>query len=87
MQPDHYNSLFFLADRLSHDKIKRCPEAIAYYTGCIALRPDHIFAYMSRAECHEKLGQLDEAEADYSAAIAAAPDEETRIDADRKSVV
>jgi tetratricopeptide (TPR) repeat protein len=69
LQPDHYNSLFFLAMRLKNDEIKRYPEAIAYFTGCIALRPNHTYAYGNRADCHQRLGQLDEAIADYREAI------------------
>lgn len=79
IQPDHYNSLFFLGLRLMSDKINRQPEAIAYLTGCIALRPHHIWAYLNRAECHEKLKQLEEAEADFSVAVSAAANDEDRL--------
>jgi serine/threonine protein kinase len=81
LQPNHYNSLFFLAMRLSDDKINRRAEAAAYFTGCIALRPEHIFAYSGRAEVYRKLGRLDAAEADYTAAIAAAANDLERADA------
>ena len=40
LQPNHYNSLYFLAMRFNTDKINRRPEAIQLYTACIALRPD-----------------------------------------------
>jgi serine/threonine protein kinase/tetratricopeptide (TPR) repeat protein len=72
LQPNHYNSLFFLAMRLATDKINRPAEAIAYFTGCIALRPDHIYAYTNRGELQQKLGRTEAAVADYTAAIAAA---------------
>jgi serine/threonine protein kinase/tetratricopeptide (TPR) repeat protein len=78
LQPNHYNSLFYLAVRFQTDEINRLPEAIELYTGCSALRPDHIFTYLSRAECHQKLGQLEDAESAYSAAIAA-----SKIQSDR----
>src|SRR5262249_39910096 len=39
LQPNHYNSLFFLAGRLS--RINRHAEAIGYQRACVALRPDH----------------------------------------------
>jgi serine/threonine protein kinase/Flp pilus assembly protein TadD len=72
LQPNHYNSLLFLAMRLATDKINRRPEAIAYFTGCIALRPDHIWPYENRGSCYEKLGRVDAAQADFEAALAVA---------------
>lgn len=69
LQPNHYNSLFFLADRLGTDTISRPVEAIQVMRACIALRPDHIWAYITRAECHEKLNQMAEAEADLTTAF------------------
>jgi serine/threonine protein kinase/tetratricopeptide (TPR) repeat protein len=78
LQPNHYNSLYFLADRFTTEKINRIPEAIQLFTACIALRQDNMFAYSNRAECYEKLGQMDDAEADYSAGIAAAKSEAER---------
>jgi serine/threonine protein kinase/tetratricopeptide (TPR) repeat protein len=63
LQPDHYNSLFFLGVRLANDKNRR-QEAIAYLTGCIALRPDAGNALRERAVCYLNLGQRDEALAD-----------------------
>jgi tetratricopeptide (TPR) repeat protein len=79
VQPDHYNSLFFLAERLSREEIRRWPEAVAYMSACIALRPDHLWARVSRAGYHEKLGHRAEAEADYSAAVSHAQSEENRF--------
>jgi serine/threonine protein kinase/tetratricopeptide (TPR) repeat protein len=76
LQPNHYGSLFCLADGMATDE--RWPEAILLFTGCIALRPHYVLAYVRRGECHQKLGQMDEAEADYSAAVAAAESEEDR---------
>lgn len=81
LQPNHFNSLFFLAMRLATDKINRRAEAVQLFTGCIALRPDHAFAYFNRAECYHKLGLLEDAEADYTAAIAAAASEYDRVSA------
>src|SRR5262249_61326214 len=78
LQPDHFNSLYFLALRLATVKINRRPEAIGYYTGCLALRPDHFGAYISRSTCHIALGQLDAAKADLEAARAVAKDDEDR---------
>ena len=78
VQPDHFASLSFLADRLSHD-VNRRPEAIAYYSACIALRPTAPGPYEGRARCHEKLGHLEEAEADFSAAIATVTTDERRF--------
>jgi tetratricopeptide (TPR) repeat protein len=69
IQPNHYNSLYFMADRFATDKINRRPEAIQLFTACIALRPDHVWPYLDRAECHEKLKQMAEAEADLTAAF------------------
>jgi tetratricopeptide (TPR) repeat protein len=63
LQPDHYNSLFFLGLRLMDGK-KRPQEAIGYLTGCIALRPDDDVAHRNRFRCQLLLGQVDEALAD-----------------------
>jgi serine/threonine protein kinase/Flp pilus assembly protein TadD len=60
LQPDHYNSLFFLGLRLFPDK-NRWQEAIAYLTASIALRPDAANALRNRAECYNEHGQRDEA--------------------------
>jgi tetratricopeptide (TPR) repeat protein len=78
MQPNHYNSLYFLAARLASDKINRRPEAIAYATGCIALRPDHEWAYITRGECRLKIGQMEAAKADFEAALTAAKTDPNR---------
>jgi tetratricopeptide (TPR) repeat protein len=78
IQPDHYLSLFFLAERFATNKINRRPEAIQLFTGCIALRRNHVAAYYRRAECHFKLGYLADAEADYTAGIAAATTDNDR---------
>jgi tetratricopeptide (TPR) repeat protein len=77
LQPDHYNSLFFLAMRLA-SKPDRAQEAIGYYAGAIALRPDDVVAYRNRGLCNERLGRLEEAEADFSAAIAVSKDDGVR---------
>jgi len=66
LQPDHFNSLFFLAMRFHAAEINRVPEAIQLYTACIALRPDSANPYLFRGHCYEQLGQFAEAEADYT---------------------
>jgi tetratricopeptide (TPR) repeat protein len=76
VQPNHYNSLFYLAKRLAG--INRPAEAIAYYTACIALRPDHVFAYIRRGALRFELGHLDLAKADFAAALALAKNEGVR---------
>jgi serine/threonine-protein kinase len=74
LQPDHFNSLFFLALRLNTDKINRRPEAIAYLTGCIALRPDDSMAYRHRGNCYLHLGQIDDAVVDLRQVLRLHPD-------------
>jgi serine/threonine protein kinase/Tfp pilus assembly protein PilF len=65
LQPNHIASLFFLAYYLADDRIKRYPEALQVFTGCIALQPGHISANLGRIRCYMKLGQQDEAIAEY----------------------
>jgi serine/threonine protein kinase/tetratricopeptide (TPR) repeat protein len=77
IQPDHYNSLFFLAMRLS--KAKRFDAAIAYFTGCIALRPNHVYAIYGRGEAHEGLGDIQKAEWDFRAAVEADSSSSERV--------
>jgi serine/threonine protein kinase/tetratricopeptide (TPR) repeat protein len=80
VQPNHFNSLFFLAAHVMSDpKSKRLPEAVQLYTACIALRPDSFLAYRNRANCYQKLGNLDDAEADLTAAIAVVKTDYQRI--------
>ncbi len=69
IQPDHYNSLFFLGERLKVDQ--QYGEAIAYYTACIALRPNHVYAIVGRADAYEESGDKDSAQRDYVSAIEA----------------
>jgi serine/threonine protein kinase/predicted Zn-dependent protease len=76
LQPDNYNSLFFLAGKLSD--VKRDTEAIGYYAACIALRPDHFWAHANRGYSHIALGRLDAAKADYEASLALANDDPQR---------
>lgn len=73
LQPNHYNSLFFLAMRLATDKINRRQEAIAYFTGCIALRPHYYMAHRNRGCCYFRLGQLDDAIADFRQVLRLSP--------------
>jgi tetratricopeptide (TPR) repeat protein len=65
LQPNHYNSLFFLAVHFATDKINRWPEAVQLFTACIALRPDDYLAYYNRGVCNFHLRQLDDAITDY----------------------
>jgi tetratricopeptide (TPR) repeat protein len=74
LQPDHYNSLFFLAMRFDLDKINRRPEAVQLWTACIALRPYDYVAYSNRSVCHLHLRQLDDAIADVRQAVRLRPD-------------
>jgi tetratricopeptide (TPR) repeat protein len=67
LQPNHYNSLFFLGLRLSISN--RQAEAIGYFTACIALRPGHDLAYCYRAFCHSDLGHTDAAISDLEKAL------------------
>jgi tetratricopeptide (TPR) repeat protein len=60
LQPNHYNSLFFLGRRLSYGRNRR-QEGIAYLTACLALRPDDVTAYRERARYRRELGEVDEA--------------------------
>ena len=74
LQPDHYDSMFFLAFRFNTDEIDRRPEAVQLYTGCIALRPDSVPALVARCSCYSRLGLLDDAIADSREAIRLNPD-------------
>ncbi len=78
VQPDHYPSLFFLAERLAKRKYEYA-EAIGICTACIALRRDKVVGYLNRAECYANLGQLAEAEADYVSAYSTASNVYSRI--------
>jgi tetratricopeptide (TPR) repeat protein len=73
IQPDHYNSLFFLAMYLDMDEVNRRPEAIAYFTGCIALRPNHFDVYRHRGGCYYHLGQFDDALTDWRQQVRIGP--------------
>ena len=66
IEPDHYNSLFFLGRRLAADN--RHAEALGYFAACIALRPDPL-SYWSRALAHLELGHSAAAEADFKWAL------------------
>jgi tetratricopeptide (TPR) repeat protein len=74
LQPNHFNSLFFLAMRFNTDKINRRPEAVQLFTACMALRPDHAVSYGNRGSCYGELGQLDDAIADFRQAVRLRPD-------------
>jgi serine/threonine protein kinase/tetratricopeptide (TPR) repeat protein len=74
LQPDHFNSLFFLAWLFDTDKINRRPEAVQLWTACIALRPDDFLAYNNRGVCHDALRQLDDAIADFRQTLRLRPD-------------
>src|SRR5262249_2149704 len=53
-------------------------EAIAYYTACLALRPDNVVAYWERGNVHAHLGQWDASQDDNSAALAVAKNDRER---------
>jgi serine/threonine-protein kinase len=75
LQPDHYNSLYFLALRLLLDQINQPQEAFAYCTACLALRPDDAGACAMRVNCYLRLGQEDLALADSQQWIRLHPDD------------
>ena len=66
LQPNHYNSLFFMGVHLSLSD--RQAEAVGCFTACIALRPGECFAYWYRSASHSELGHLDAAIADLEKA-------------------
>ena len=74
VQPDHFNSLYFLAARLTKKLEYR--EAIGLYTGCLALRPDHYWILASRAMCFEKLGDWNAAAEDFDTVVRRATDKQ-----------
>jgi serine/threonine protein kinase/Tfp pilus assembly protein PilF len=59
MRPDHFNSLFFLAMRLSADGHKA--EAAEIYRACLALRQDHTPTLRNRAVLLAGTGEFEEA--------------------------
>ena len=67
IQPDHFNSLFFLADRLSavDDDPQKMHRALGLFSACIALKPKHLPTYWKRAIIKEKLGDIIGAEQDF----------------------
>ena len=67
IQPDHFNSLFFLADRLStvDDDPQKKHRALGLFSACIALKPKHLPTYWKRAVIKEKLGDIIGAEQDF----------------------
>jgi serine/threonine protein kinase/tetratricopeptide (TPR) repeat protein len=81
IQPDHFNSLFFLGERLGKDKLNRRAEAVQVLRACTALRPTHVWAYTTRAELLERLGRPDEALTDLTAAADRAANEYDRFTA------
>ncbi len=74
LQPNHFNSLWFLAHRFNTDKIDRRPEAIQLFTACLALRPDSVPSLVGRSSCYLQLGFPDDAIADCREAIRLRPD-------------
>ena len=79
IQPNHFNSLFFMADRLARKEIGRASEGVQLFTGCIALRPEFAWSYLNRGELYQKLGNDDAAEADFTCAIERASNDLERI--------
>jgi serine/threonine protein kinase len=78
IQPDHYDSLFFLDICLARSG--RMAESIRVYSTCIALRPDSILLYRNRACTYCNLGQHAAAAADYAAMIRVARNDAQRVD-------
>src|SRR5262249_19713651 len=64
LQPDHYNSLFFLGARLATPQLNRYSEAIWLFTACLAVHPTSYTCYRERARCYAQLGLLEDAEAE-----------------------
>lgn len=60
IQPNHFNSLFFLALRITQWE-DRLGEADALYRSCLLLRPDHVPSLRNRALILHDRGQLEEA--------------------------
>src|SRR5262249_28742565 len=59
LQPNHFDSLYFLADRLAENRLNRKAEALQLYTACIALRPGASGnCYVNRGALHHELGHL-----------------------------
>ncbi len=59
VQPDHFNSLFFLAMRLGAEG--RYEEAAQVYRACVALRPNHVPSLRNRSGTLSHLGRNEEA--------------------------
>jgi tetratricopeptide (TPR) repeat protein len=77
LQPDHYNSLFFLAFRsLGRDNAA----AAQVFRACLALRPDHVPALRNRAIAVAELGGYEEAIAQFREVIRIKPDDATAHD-------
>ena len=81
IQPNHYQSLYFLAMRLGRLEIGRTVEAIRLYAACMALRPNDPLPLISRGNTYYRLGDNEAAEADYARAIELAKINDERIDA------
>jgi serine/threonine protein kinase/Flp pilus assembly protein TadD len=79
IQPNHYQSLYFLAMRLGSQQIHRTAEAIRVYTACMAVRPDDPMPLMNRGHCYHQLGDNQSAEADFNRAIELATTDDQRI--------
>ena len=72
IEPDHFNSMFFLGMRNSEFTQDRTA-AIGYYTACIAIRPDHVASYGNRGVDELLLEHWDEAAKDFTAALKIRP--------------
>lgn len=79
IQPDHYQSLYFLGHRLS--KAGRTVEAMRIWTACLAVRPNDPHPLLNRAQCCYLLGDNPAAEADYNRAIELLTTDEQRFKA------
>jgi tetratricopeptide (TPR) repeat protein len=73
IEPDHCNSLYWLGFCLGHytqdDYTQDFEASIAYYTACIALRPDFWPAYANRGSSYLKLKNWNEAASDFTMAL------------------
>ena len=73
LQPNHFNSMVFMANRLITMNPPNYERAIGLLSGCIALRPDHVVALRWRYLCKNKLNDIEGAERDLLRCVKFAP--------------
>jgi len=71
LDPNHFNSLFYLAMRLQ--KVGREAEAAQIYRACLVLRPDHLATLLNRANILSSKRRFDEAKELVNKAVAIGP--------------